>query len=130
MLDRNYILMLLLNILFWLPSSLELSLGLHSRGSLSMGKIFDMLFYIPFVVALGFGFSQGKVVYWRVGLCGFVAAVIYGLLSIWDTNRSVEGGWYLYGSWTGLVATVFLLTFSTSILALIGGLVKDIMSRH
>lgn len=115
------ILLFILDFLFWTPSQFQISLNMSNSRYLTL---FNMLWYFPLILAFLVGFAKGKDVFWKVGVVGLFASIISGLFAILDLNRSMEGGWAYYGSWTGLVLTIIIEAVIVAVLAYLGGFLK------
>lgn len=124
-----WVFLFLVDTIFWGLSQLEFSLKLHQQRNLLLGKIVDMLFYVPFGVAFFIGYFKGKDVFWKLGLVALLAATVAAFIAVWDINRQVEGGWEYYGSWPGIIGFVLGVAVATAVFAFCGGWLRDFLWR-
>jgi len=120
------ILLFILDFIFWTPVQFQISLNMSNNKYLSL---INMLGYVPFILAFLVGLTKGKELLWKVGFVGLCASVITGFFVVWDLNRSMEGGWSYYGSWTGLVLTMIIKAVIVAVLTYIGGFLKGLFFK-
>lgn len=71
------------------------------------------------------GLTKGKDIVWKVGIVGLNTSILSSFFSVWDLNRSIEGGWANYGSPVGLTITIVIETVVVMVLTYLGGYLKE-----